>query len=200
MNKRRSPVSFRSQRELFHADTCDPLTAAAASDSIDDTLNYKAVAKRVLAFVQESRFRLVEALAGEIARILLAEFPIERVRVTVGGKSQTRPFTILIDKDLRQPAADVAAVRAEFPVLRQQVHGKPLIYFDNAATSQKPRAVIDALVRYYERDNANVHRGIHELSNRATAAYESARVRAAEGESSDADDLAHADVLVREDA
>lgn len=74
---------------------------------------------------------------------------------------------------------DWSALRADFPILDQKVHGKPLIYFDNAATSQKPRAVIDALVRYYERDNANVHRGIHELSNRATAAYEGARARAA---------------------
>jgi cysteine desulfurase/selenocysteine lyase len=74
---------------------------------------------------------------------------------------------------------DWSALRADFPILHQQVHGKPLIYFDNAATSQKPRAVIDALVRYYERDNANVHRGIHELSNRATAAYEGARARVA---------------------
>src|SRR5437867_10344602 len=70
-------------------------------------------------------------------------------------------------------------LRADFPILDQQVHGKPLIYFDNAATSQKPRAVIDALRHYYERDNANVHRGIHELSNRATTAYEAARARAA---------------------
>lgn len=70
-------------------------------------------------------------------------------------------------------------LRADFPILDQKVHGHPLIYFDNAATSQKPRAVIDALVRYYERDNANVHRGIHELSNRATAAFEAARTRAA---------------------
>ena len=74
---------------------------------------------------------------------------------------------------------DWAALRKDFPILNQQVHGKPLIYFDNAATSQKPRAVIDALVHYYERDNANVHRGIHELSNRATAAFENARARAA---------------------
>src|SRR5579862_9248145 len=74
---------------------------------------------------------------------------------------------------------DWAALRRDFPILDQQVHGKPLIYFDNAATSQKPRAVIDALVHYYERDNANVHRGIHELSNRATAAFENARTRAA---------------------
>jgi cysteine desulfurase / selenocysteine lyase len=74
---------------------------------------------------------------------------------------------------------DWAKLRADFPILNQQVHGKPLIYFDNAATSQKPRAVIEALQHYYERDNANVHRGIHELSNRATAAFEAARTRTA---------------------
>ena len=74
---------------------------------------------------------------------------------------------------------DWAKLRGDFPILDQKVHGKPLIYFDNAATSQKPRAVIDALVHYYERDNANVHRGIHELSNRATNAFEAARIRAA---------------------
>src|SRR5437773_1189941 len=71
------------------------------------------------------------------------------------------------------------ALRADFPILHQKVRGYPLIYFDNAATSQKPGAVLDALRHYYERDNANVHRGIHELSNRATAAYEAARARAA---------------------
>ena len=73
---------------------------------------------------------------------------------------------------------DWNALRKDFPILDQQVHGKPLIYFDNAATSQKPHAVINALVHYYEHDNANVHRGIHELSNRATSAYETARTRA----------------------
>src|SRR5450759_795975 len=72
-----------------------------------------------------------------------------------------------------------SVLRKDFQILDQKVHGKPLIYFDNAATSQKPRAVIDALVHYYERDNSNVHRGIHELSNRATAAYEAARTRVA---------------------
>jgi cysteine desulfurase/selenocysteine lyase len=70
---------------------------------------------------------------------------------------------------------DVAAVRAAFPALQQQVHGKPLVYLDNAATTQKPRQVIDAIRRYYEEDNANVHRGVHALSERATAAYEGAR-------------------------
>src|ERR1700759_3928241 len=74
---------------------------------------------------------------------------------------------------------DWAALRKDFPILNQQVHGKPLIYFDNAATSQKPKSVLDALAHYYERDNSNVHRGIHELSNRATAGYEGARKRAA---------------------
>ncbi len=75
------------------------------------------------------------------------------------------------------PTPDWSAIRKDFPILDQQVHGHPLVYFDNAATSQKPRAVIDALVRYYERDNANVHRGIHELSNRSTNAFEAARER-----------------------
>jgi len=70
-------------------------------------------------------------------------------------------------------------LRADFPILDQSVHGQPLSYLDNAATSQKPRAVLDALRHYYEHDNANVHRGIHELSNRATAAFEAGRVRAA---------------------
>src|SRR5579862_1615245 len=74
---------------------------------------------------------------------------------------------------------DWLALRKDFPILDQQVHGQPLIYFDNAATSQKPRVVIEALQHYYECDNANVHRGIHELSNRATSAYEAGRARAA---------------------
>jgi cysteine desulfurase/selenocysteine lyase len=71
------------------------------------------------------------------------------------------------------------AIRKDFPILNQTVNGHPLIYFDNAATSQKPRAVIDTLAHFYERDNSNVHRGLHELSNRATAAYEDARKRLA---------------------
>jgi len=74
---------------------------------------------------------------------------------------------------------DWKKIRAEFPILHQTVNGKPLIYFDNAASSQKPVAVIDALQKYYERDNANVHRGLHELSSRATDAYEGARVKIA---------------------
>ncbi len=75
---------------------------------------------------------------------------------------------------------DVNKIRNEFPVLNQVVHGKPLTYLDNAATAQKPRSVLDVLSRYYREDNANVHRGIHELSRRATLAYEGARNRIAE--------------------
>jgi cysteine desulfurase/selenocysteine lyase len=75
------------------------------------------------------------------------------------------------------PAAsfDVAAIRAEFPALQQLVHGRPLVYLDNAATAQKPRAVLEAMRHYYEHDNANVHRGVHALAERATAAYDQAR-------------------------
>ena len=70
-------------------------------------------------------------------------------------------------------------VRTHFPTLHQQVHGKPLVYLDNAATAHKPQAVIDAVSRFYERDNSNVHRGLHALSMRATDAYEGARARVA---------------------
>ena len=72
-------------------------------------------------------------------------------------------------------AFDVARVREDFPILRTEVHGKPLVYLDNAATAQKPQAVIDALSNYYATINANVHRGVHNLSQRGTAAYEEAR-------------------------
>jgi cysteine desulfurase/selenocysteine lyase len=75
---------------------------------------------------------------------------------------------------------DWNALREDFPILREQAHGHPLIYFDSAATSQKPRAVIDSLRRYYEHENANVHRGLHLLSSRATEAYEKSRRRVAE--------------------
>jgi len=81
---------------------------------------------------------------------------------------------------MNSPSTDWAAVRAQFPILSQvQANGQPLIYFDSAASSQKPRAVIEALNRYYEHDNANVHRGLYELSARATDMYEAARRRVA---------------------
>lgn len=72
---------------------------------------------------------------------------------------------------------DVARIRADFPILATTVRGRPLVYLDNAATSQKPRAVIDALARYYESQNANVHRGVYHLSELATSLYEGARAK-----------------------
>jgi cysteine desulfurase/selenocysteine lyase len=70
---------------------------------------------------------------------------------------------------------DVERIRRDFPILRQRVHGHPLVYLDNAATTQKPQCVIDAVTHYYSADNANVHRGLHQLSERATEAYEGSR-------------------------
>lgn len=72
---------------------------------------------------------------------------------------------------------DVDRIREDFPILKQQVHGRPLIYFDSAATSQKPQVVIDATSRFYEEQNSNVHRGVHYLSQLATREYEDARVK-----------------------
>src|SRR5258708_24673470 len=77
----------------------------------------------------------------------------------------------------RTAGFDVQRIRADFPILKQKVHGKPLVYLDNSASTQKPRAVIEAIRDYYENDHANVHRAVHTLSERATEAYEEARLR-----------------------
>ncbi len=74
-----------------------------------------------------------------------------------------------------KPSLDVERIRQDFPILHQEINGKPLVYLDNAATSQKPKQVIEALDNYYQQDNANIHRGVHTLSERATADYEQAR-------------------------
>src|SRR3989442_746431 len=83
------------------------------------------------------------------------------------------------DRPQPRPAFDVGRIREDFPILKQTVHGRPLVYLDNAATAQKPRAVIDALAQFYARDNSNIHRGLHELSERSTAAYEACRANVA---------------------
>jgi cysteine desulfurase/selenocysteine lyase len=80
---------------------------------------------------------------------------------------------------LKTEAIDVEKVRGDFPILKRKVHGKRLVYLDNAATTQKPQAVIDALVDYYSRYNSNVHRSVHTLGEEATAAYEASREKAA---------------------
>ncbi|OPY70433.1 MAG: Cysteine desulfurase [Syntrophorhabdaceae bacterium PtaU1.Bin034] len=96
------------------------------------------------------------------------------------------PFALLLKESL--PATpkftspgifDVNAIRRDFPVLHQQVHGKPLVWFDNAATTQKPKTVINALARFYEKNNSNIHRGAHALAARATDAYEESRKKIA---------------------
>lgn len=81
------------------------------------------------------------------------------------------------DRHVPVSGFDVHTIRRDFPALQQLVHGKPLVYLDNAATTQKPQSVIDALVRFYTADCANIHRGVHELSERATRAYEGTRSR-----------------------
>ena len=84
---------------------------------------------------------------------------------------------------------DSVALRADFPALQQEIHGKPLVYLDNAATTHKPRAVLDALDQFHRRDNSNVHRGVHTLSQRATDSYEGARARIAQFLSVETDEI-----------
>jgi cysteine desulfurase/selenocysteine lyase len=80
-----------------------------------------------------------------------------------------------MDQKIETAPYDVEAIRRDFPILARQVHGKPLVYLDNGASAQKPRAVLDTIRHAYEQDYANVHRGLHFLSNASTDAYEKAR-------------------------
>src|SRR5205085_11813874 len=73
---------------------------------------------------------------------------------------------------------DINKIRNDFPILSQKVYGKPLVYFDNAATSQKPQQVIDCISKYYKEYNANIHRGVHFLSQKASQAYDDVRIKA----------------------
>ena len=98
--------------------------------------------------------------------------PAERGSRLAARGSQLGTLTLVPG---RAPAFDAARIRADFPILRRQVRGKPLVYLDNAATTQKPQAVLDAITGYYTDLNANVHRGVHELSEAATDAYEASR-------------------------
>ena len=93
----------------------------------------------------------------------------------VDARTQVQPRERAGRLQTQASALDIEKIRADFPILRETVHGKPLVYLDNAATSQKPRAVIEAITRYYEGTNSNIHRGVHFLSEHATAEYEAAR-------------------------
>src|SRR5712691_5248669 len=99
------------------------------------------------------------------------------------GETRTRegerPMAKVIEERSAAPALDVERIRKDFPILERTYHGKPLVYLDSAATSQKPRQVIEALTDYYERHNANIHRGVYALAEEATAMYEAARERLA---------------------
>ena len=86
-------------------------------------------------------------------------------------------ITTPVAQSLGSATLDVERIRQDFPILSQTVHGKPLVYLDNAATTQKPQSVLDVMERYYREDNANIHRGVHLLSERATASYEAARIK-----------------------
>ena len=115
---------------------------------------------------------------------MLGTIPHEQIRqrleqlVFTGWISPSRNMSATsIQADSLVPALDVARVRGDFPILASQVNGRPLVYLDNAATSQKPLAVLHAMTRFYTGDNANIHRGVHQLSERATDAYEAARQR-----------------------
>src|SRR5712692_6544640 len=98
--------------------------------------------------------------------------------MTTAAKRLPREFR---PADVRDTGAefDVQKVRRDFPILRQRVRGKPLVYLDNAATSQKPHVVIDAVTRFYSTENANIHRAVHFLSERATLAYDAVREKVA---------------------
>ena len=106
-----------------------------------------------------------------------------RKRREIGGVATVAGGTGENHELLRSPVAatplDVARLREDFPILRQRVRGKPLVYLDNAATSQKPQVVIDTLTRFYSAENANIHRGVHYLSERATVAFDAVRERVA---------------------
>lgn len=82
-----------------------------------------------------------------------------------------------MQETMTDTAFDIQKIREQFPILSREIHGKPLVYFDNGATSQKPQSVIDCISHYYEQENANIHRGVHHLSQIATIAYEEARVK-----------------------
>src|SRR6185436_18978856 len=102
--------------------------------------------------------------------------PLRRTRAS-GGMMKAEGGILASEQPTRLLSLDPDTVKEDFPILKQLVHGKPLVYLDNAATSQKPAAVIEAMTRYYTTDNSNIHRGVHLLSERATKAYEDARVK-----------------------
>jgi cysteine desulfurase/selenocysteine lyase len=147
--------------EIPAAETSLPVAPETGGGNLAASLAPQPAADGLSAFVQSIRSpfrsddgRCAEGLDRDLHRRLFAgkAAPVERAR----------PF-------------DVPAIRKDFPILHQQVHGKPLVWLDNAATTQKPQSVIDALSRFYAHDNSNIHRGAHTLATRSTDAFEQAR-------------------------
>src|SRR6266705_5278532 len=106
-----------------------------------------------------------------------ARAAVRRAHAT-GGTMKATGGILASEEPTKILSFDADSIREDFPIIKQLVYGKPLVYLDNAATSQKPTAVIDATTRYYSTDNSNIHRGVHLLSERATQQYEEARVKA----------------------
>ena len=115
----------------------------------------------------------ISAFVQRIRRAQLAG--IDPGLEVLGQERHQRAFTSAAARATGARPFDVSAIRKDFPILRQRIHGKPLAWLDNAATTQKPQCVIDAVSRFYEQDNSNIHRGAHTLAARATDAYEQAR-------------------------
>ena len=184
-------INTKPQLEIF-ADDVKCTHGAAIGQLDEDQLFY--LRARGIAEI-DARSILIHAFAGQVVEGIKVEAVRERVmqvmedklqlahqvgrrrRATGTGNARRQHGTAerTMSTVTAVPHSTSRRFARSFPALNQRVHGKPLVYLDNAATTQKPQAVIDAIRRYYECDNANVHRGVHTLSERATEAYEGAR-------------------------
>ena len=174
-------INTKPQLEIFANDV--KCTHGAAVGQLDEDAIFYLRARGL--DLQQARDMLIHAFAGDVLNRIRIE-PLRRVarrrtfslrcRPQPGGRANHHDQHRQDRRRRRRPASTCAGFARTFPILRQTVHGKPLVYLDNAATTQKPRAVLDALMAYYTEDNANVHRGVHQLSERATKAFEDARV------------------------
>ena len=181
-------INTKPQLEIF-ADDVKCTHGAAIGQLDEDALFY--LQARGIGARRRARHMLIHAFAGEVLDGDSRSTPCASARCRLLEEK----LALWAGNVLRDTARSTSRRSARtFPALDQLVHGRPLVYLDNAATTQKPRQVIDAIQHYYEHDNANVHRGVHALSERATAAYEGARetVRAFVNAASVARDHLHA--------
>jgi cysteine desulfurase / selenocysteine lyase len=157
-NLHAGPTPFRGPGETPAA-----IAAATSRDGFASPRGRTDVSEGLREFVQRIRETGLDPMTGRFATPAADEHQMQRaVAVQSAPPNTPRPL-------------DVPTIRSDFPVLHQRVHGKPLVWFDNAATTQKPQSVIDAVSNFYARDNSNIHRGAHTLAARATDAFEQAR-------------------------